>query len=146
MSDTSDAWPPVKEPLRRTLLRNVTIAGGVGVVTGLVRSSPLFVLSGALLALWPALGGHYVEIAFLNGVRARLPRARVVQVSARLLWWLAGGIVLGAAVIATAHALPLPAPSWRRLWVWGPLFVGIELVVHAVLALRGRPSFYRGDG
>jgi hypothetical protein len=27
-----------------------------------------------------------------------------------------------------------------------PVFVGIELLAHAVLALRGRPSFYRGDG
>jgi hypothetical protein len=38
------------------------------------------------------------------------------------------------------------APSWRRWWMAGPIFVGIELAVHAIIALRGRPNFYRGDG
>jgi hypothetical protein len=30
--------------------------------------------------------------------------------------------------------------------MWGPIFVCIEFAVHATLALRSRPSFYRGDG
>jgi hypothetical protein len=99
-----------------------------------------------LLALWPSLGGHFVEIAFLDGVRPRLPSATRVQASARLIWWLAGGTLLGGAMIATAHALPIAAPRWRWWWVGPPLFVGVELPAHAALALRGRPSFYRGDG
>jgi hypothetical protein len=45
----------------------------------------------------------------------------------------------------TAHALPIAAPPWRWWWIGAPIFVGLELAVHATLALRGRPSFYRGD-
>jgi hypothetical protein len=101
-----------------------------------------------LLALWPSLGGHYVEIAFLDGVRPRLPRGRLVQVSTRLVWWIAGGALLAAAMIATAHALPRPAPRWQwsLWWVGAPLCVGLELVAHSMLALRRCPNFYRGDG
>jgi hypothetical protein len=139
-------WPRVEEPIRRTLARNLAIAIVAGVVFAAVRRAPFLALPGTLLALWPSLGGHFVEIAFLNGVRPRLPRARVVQAPARILWWLAGGALLGAAAIATAHALPFHAPAWRRWWVGAPFFVGIELVAHATLALLGRPSFYRGDG
>jgi hypothetical protein len=116
------------------------------VVIALVRRAPFLALPWTLLALWPSLGGHFVEIAFLDGVRPWLPGARLVQASARLVWWLAGGALLCVALIATAHALPVVAPPWHRWWIGAPIFVGIELAAHATLALRGLPSFYRGDG
>jgi hypothetical protein len=139
-------WPRVEEPIARTLKRNFAIAMFVGVVIAAVRRAPFLALPWTLLALWPSLGGHFVEIAFLNGMRPRLPRARLVQASTRIVWWLAGGALLGGALIATAHALPITAPAWRRWWMGAPFFVGIELVAHATLARRGLPSFYRGDG
>jgi hypothetical protein len=142
----SEHWPRVDEPIRRTLARNLAIAFLVGVVLSLVRRAPFLALPGTLLALWPSLGGHFLEIAFLKGLRQRLPRARLVQASARLFWWLVGGALLGGALIATAELLPIVAPPWRWCWLGAPIFVCVELAVHAALALRGRPSFYRGDG
>jgi hypothetical protein len=141
----SERWPRVEEPIARTVARNLTIAVAVGAAFAAVRRAALLALPVTLLALWPSLGGHFVEIAFLDGVRPRLPRARLVQASARLVWWLAGGAILGTALIATAHALPIAAPRWRWWWM-APVFVGIELAVHAALALCRRPSFFRGDG
>jgi hypothetical protein len=35
-------------------------------------------------------------------------------------------------------------PAWW--WLGGIAFIGIELVAHLVLQLRGRPSFYNGLG
>ena len=134
------------EPILRTIARNLAIALVVGVVIALVRRASFLALPGTLLALWPSLGGHFVEVAFLNGVRPRLPRSRLVQVSARLLWWLVGGALLGSALTKTAKALTIVAPPGRLWWIWAPMFVCVELAVHAALALRGRPNFYRGDG
>jgi hypothetical protein len=136
----------IHEPMARTIARNLTIAIVAGVAVAVFRRAPFLALPNALLALWPSLGGHFVEIAFLDEVRHRLPRARLVRTSARLVWWLVGGSVLGAALIATAHALHVAAPPWRWWWMGAPAFVGIELAVHGVLALRRRPNFYRGDG
>jgi hypothetical protein len=136
----------VVEPLSRTFTRNFVIAAVATAVLALVRSGTFLAPSGLLLALWPSLGGHFVEIAFLDFVRQRLPRVRPVQAFVRLVWWVAGGALLGGAFIATAHALPIHAPPWGWWWMGAPIFVGIELVVHAVLALRRWPSFYRGDG
>jgi hypothetical protein len=141
-----EPWPPVDEPLTRTLRRTFIIAIVVGGVGALLARAPVLALPWMLLALWPSLGGHYVEIGFLNGVRARLPRHRLVQVLARLAWWLAGGALLGFAVILTPRVLPISAPPLRSGWMGAPIFVVIELVAHAGLALRGRPSFYCGDG
>jgi hypothetical protein len=139
-------WRRVKEPIGRTLARNLAIAIVAGAVISAFGRGRLFGLPGMVLALWPSLGGHFVEIAFLDGIRPRLPGARPVQASVRLAWWLVGGALLGGAMIATAHALPICAPPSHWWWMGAPIFVGLELGVHAILALRGRPSFYRGDG
>jgi hypothetical protein len=97
--------------------------------------------------LWPALGGHFVELVFLNGLRPRLPDGRGVQVAARLVVWFVGGVVLAAAMRWTAVALGadrwFPGPVW---WVAGFGLIVIELIAHGVLHLRGRPSFYNGRG
>jgi hypothetical protein len=77
--------------MARTLARNLSIAVVAGVVISVVGRVPFLPLPGMLLALWPSLGGHFVEIAFLDCVRRRLPRTRLVQASARLVW-AAGGL------------------------------------------------------
>src|SRR5438876_10209078 len=72
-------------PLRRTLARNVALAASVGVVFALQRHSLRLVLPVAALALWFSLGGHYVELAFVKGLRARLSQGRLTQAALRLL-------------------------------------------------------------
>ena len=135
-----------EEPLRRTLVRNVALAAGVGVVIALQRHRLRLLLPIAALALWFSLGGHYVELAFLNGLRARISQGRLIQVGLRLLVWFAGGVVLYVLMAASARVLPLEAPPLRMWWYGGLLLIGVELAVHGLLAMRGRPNFYSGHG
>ena len=133
-------WQPYREPLRTTLIRTSAIAlvmGGVSAsLTGGLARWPV----SALWMLWPAFGGHWVEVWFLNWLRPRIPEGRAVQVAARLSVWFVGGIVLLIGMVATGFA-------WRSpWWVGGLAFIGIELVAHLALQLRGRPSFYNGRG
>lgn len=138
---------PHHEPLRTTLLRTGTIALVVGAALALSRGGlarwPMF----TLLALWPAFGGHWVEVWFLNWLRPRLSLAPAVQVIARLAVWFAGGTVLAIGMGLTATALGgfrfLHWPTW---WIGGLAFIGIELIAHLVLQARGRPCFYNGRG
>jgi hypothetical protein len=103
-----------------------------------------------LLALWPTLAGHCVEVWFLNWLRPRLPDARAVQVAARIGVWFAGGVALAVAMGLTATVLGVRPPRWSEYgpawWIGGVAFIGIELIAHLVLQLRGRPSFYNGRG
>ena len=139
--------PTSREPLRLTLLRTVSIALFAGAVaalwTGRIARWPVL----TLLLLWPALGGHWVDLLFLNGVRSRLPRNPVVRRVARLVVWFIGGMLLAVGVRVTAWML-LDRPRMALLpWVTaGAAFIAIELVAHAVLQARGRPSFYNGLG
>ena len=135
-----------QEPLRRTLVRNVALAAGVGVVFALQRHRLGLLLPIAALALWFSLGGHYVELAFLTGLRARFSQGRLPQAGLRLLVWFAGGVVLYVLMAASARILPLDPPPLRMWWYGGLLLIGVELAVHGLLAVRGRPNFYSGRG
>jgi hypothetical protein len=140
-------WQPFQEPLRMTLLRNGTISILVGAAVarfwgGLARW-PLM----TLLVLWPALGGHWLEVCYLNWLRPRLAPTRGVQVVARVAVWFLGGIGFAFAMRLTATALSDFRPAhWPEWWLAGVALIFIELVAHLVLQLRRRPSFYNGRG
>jgi hypothetical protein len=139
-------WQPYREPLRATLTRTLSIAlvaGGVAALLsggGIKRWSLL-----SLVMLWPAFGGHWIDLLFLNGIRPHLPSTPVVQRLARLAVWFAGGILLAAGARLTAGVLLARTRlSWLTWATAGALFIGVELVAHAALHLRSRPSFYDG--
>jgi len=140
----STEWERVEEPLGSTLRRTVGIALAIGALFAFRSHHLRTLLPMAVVALWPSLGGHYVEIAFLNKLRPRLPRHRSVQVAARLATWLVAGVALYLLMACTALLLSLRFPPWSFCWLGGPAFIVIELLAHVGLALRGLPNFYDG--
>lgn len=150
MESDQTPWQPYREPVRTTLIRTGTIAAVIGAALvgrgGAWSRWPI----ATLLALWPALGGHWVELLFLNGLRPRLPRERIVQIIARLATWFAGGVALAACMRLTAELLNVPPARWSSSnqiwWVGGVGFIAVELIAHAGLAAFRRPNFYNGRG
>jgi hypothetical protein len=147
----SIAWQPYREPLSATLARTLAIALLLGAVLtrfwgGGVGRWPM----ATLLMVWPSLGGHYVELWFLNWLRPRLSSVRNIQVGARIAVWFAGGIVLALGMTLTGNAAGYSLPAFRLSW-WvaglaGLGFIAVELVAQLALLFRGRPSFYDGRG
>jgi len=138
---------PGHEPLKVTLARNF----GIALVAGGVLASrwggiARWPLATAVM-LWPSLGGHWLEMWFLNLVRPRFSDNRTAQVVTRIAMWFAGGAAivycmwLSATTMSGLRSNPL-LPWWGA----GLAFIGIELVAHAILQLRGRPSFFNGRG
>jgi hypothetical protein len=81
--------------------------------------------------------GHYVHALLL-----RIPEIKVgVGRIARVLGWFAGGLwcYVVARWLWTGYGRDLHDPPGL---LWGGCFVGLELVVHAPMKARGRPSFY----
>ena len=142
-------WQPFHEPLRRTLLRTGTIALVGGAVLARGRGGLTHWPAATLLMLWPALGGHWVEVGFLNHLRPRLPATRAVQVAVRIAVWLVGGAILALGMGLTAIALTgRRPPHWPTAWLAGGglAFIAIELIAHLVLQLRHRPNFFNALG
>jgi len=140
-------WQPYREPLRTTILRTGTIAIVVGALIARLWGGMARWPIATLLVLWPSFGGHWVEVWFLNWLRPRLSSARGLQVAARLGTWFVGGTCLAIGMALTAIELAgFPPARWLAWWLGGLAFIGIELVTHLVLQLRGRPSFYIGRG
>jgi len=140
-------WQPVREPLRATLTRTLGIALVGGALLSLRWGGLARWPAASVVMLWPALGGHFLELWFLNWLRPRLPRERGVQIAARVGLWFFAGAVFALAMWLTAGALTGQLPAARPVWsIGGLVFIGIELVAHLVLLLRGLPSFYDGRG
>jgi hypothetical protein len=140
-------WQPYREPLRRTLVRAGTIALVVGAVLARRWGGPGRWPLATLLALWFSFGGHWVELWFLNWLRPHLSVARGVQVGARIGVWFVGGTGLGLGMALTAMVLAGLRPArWPAWWLGGLALIGVELVAHLFLQLRGRPSFFNGRG
>lgn len=135
------------EPLSVTLARTIGIALVAGGVlahwSGGLGRWPL----ASALVLWPSFGGHWLELWFLNWLRPRLPDTRRVQIAVRLAVWFIGGVALAVGMQLTAIAFTgrRQAP-WAAWWIAGLAFIGVELVAHLALQLRGRPSFFNGRG
>ncbi len=144
MPDTVPLSTPASlEPLGATLRRNLLLAAGVGAGLALQSHSLQRWLPATLVMLWPTLGGHYLEIAFLTFIRPRLPQVSILRTMARILTWLAGGILFATAMQLTGHALgDARLATWPPLWIGALGMVGIELIVHAIHRLRGLPSFF----
>jgi hypothetical protein len=140
-------WQPYHEPLRVTLARTITIAAIAGAVLTRWWGGLSHWPDATLFALWFSFGGHWVELWFLNWLRPRLGAVRLVQAVSRVAVWFVGGIGLAFGVDLTAKIMPGFRQAWLPAWWLGGLaFIGIELVVHAVLQLSGRPNFYNGRG
>jgi hypothetical protein len=144
------------EPLRVTLLRTGLIAVGIGAVLALASGQMARWPMAALLAFWPAFGGHWVEVWFLDWLSPRLSSGPGVRVVARLCVWFVCGLVLAAGMNLTAMALTgfRAAPfsiwsvwsAWGHWWISGLGFIGVELIAHLAMHLRGLPNFYNGRG
>lgn len=136
---------PFTESWRATVLRTGGIALAIGAVPALVQRRLDVLPRVALFALWFTLGGHLVEMLFLNHV-ARLVAGRAAWVVARLACWLVGGSLLYAGALATRALLPGRTPPAGPLWLGGVGLIAIELAVHGLLRASGRASFFDGPG
>jgi hypothetical protein len=100
-----------------------------------------------LLCLWPALGGHFVELFFLNWLRPRLTGPRPLHTAVRIGVWFVGGTLLALGMWLTDQLFGPPHLRGSRLLAFGGVaFIIVELIAHLALHLRHRPNFYDGRG
>jgi hypothetical protein len=143
---TQPRWEPFTEPWRTTALRTGLLALGIGIGVGVYARRPALVPLATLLALWFTLGGHFLEVLFRNELRQRIGGRAAIQALARIASWFVGGSLLYAGASATRAILTGRGFAPWPWWMAGIAFVGVELLVHLLLRVRGELSFYDGRG
>lgn len=143
---------PYRESLAATLRRTLRIAAvlttlfvAILALAGRVTGSwgRLWLTSFPAI-LWFPLGGHYVELAYLNVLRMRFPAVHRHARAARIAVWFVGGLLLGMGMWWTWRALGNTLP-FELPWWWGmPAFVFVEFIVHGLLHLQRLPNFWDG--
>ena len=101
-----------------------------------------------ILKLYDWLCPHFANKGtFVARNAPHLPTAPAIQIAARIATWFAGGIILAICMRLTSAMLPgstaVRVPAW---WICGLAFIGVEMIAHLALQLRGRPSFYNARG
>jgi hypothetical protein len=136
-------FQPCREPVRTTLIRTVIIALVIALFISRFRLARLAIAF--LIALWPSLGGHFVELFFLNFLRFHISPSRPIQIIARLATWFVGGALIALAMQLTAAALTSIQPTRAPTLLAGAVgFILLELIVHGVLQILGLRNFYNG--
>ncbi len=153
--DTPASTPfpqPYRESAAATILRTFAIAvvlttvlSGVLYAAGLATGSPIRLwLTTFPAILWFPLGGHFVELVYLNFLRIRWPWWHRHRRSGRIIVWFLGGLPLGAGLWWTWTSLGNTLPAALPWW-WGmPFFVVVEFIVHGIRHTLGYPNFWDG--
>lgn len=153
-------FKPYRESLLATIIRTGAIALVGGSVACFIQLRHLPTTSAqwhSWLALvvfvaWISFGGHWVELAYLNGIRPRISRwSDLSLILVRLCVWTAGGVILFlGAVISQSLLMTAAAPPKSQivaaLLLGGPAFAAVEFVAHAFLWRAGKPSFWNRRG
>jgi hypothetical protein len=131
-----------REPFLTTLARNTIAAGLLAIVFlfALPRHGNLLwdYVDVFTLAFCFTFLGHYVDALLLRVREIELGAGRII----RVLGWFAGGLwcyIVGRWLWNLYGRDPHDLP--RLVW-GGVFFVVLELIAHAGLKARGRPSFY----
>jgi hypothetical protein len=138
-------WPRFHEPIRRTLVRNLAIAAVVGAAFAFWKRDAGLLFPFSALALWFSLGGHYVEVVFLNEIRPRISGARLMQRCARLATWFIGGAILYVCMAITARVLLVQPPRLGYGGAAGCFLLVLSFWRMPFLPCGAHPTFYNGS-
>jgi hypothetical protein len=153
-------FTPHRESLTATVTRTFAIAIVLAFMGNLIHFRHLPKTSGewhrwltlVVFVAWFSFGGHWVELAYLNGIRPKIAHWSDISLSfVRLTVWLIGGtILLLGAIMSRDLILNSEFPGYSNIFpavlYGGPVFCAIELVVHVLLFHRGKPSFFNFRG
>ena len=123
-SDPRGVNPPGPQPyretlgatLRRTLTITLFITTGLTLILPREGSYVRFWAVTYAAVLWIPLGGHYVELVYLNYLRMRWAWFHRHRYPARVLWWLVAGLPLGLGCWWTWLALGVRADFTLPWW------------------------------
>jgi hypothetical protein len=108
-----------------------------------VGMSKLFLFAAIWLMIFCIVfGGHWLELMFINYIKLLLPQNRILLYFARIIYWFLSAIPLFMLATWVGSLLINQGLRLGNWWAFGFFYIGIELLMHAIMHLRGKKSFY----
>jgi hypothetical protein len=88
-------------------------------------------------------GGHWLELIYINFIKFSLPKNILLLYLVRIVYWFLCSIPLlfMANLVFDLFSYKAHLPNW---WVFGFVYIGIQLFMHAIMQIRYKKSFYNG--
>lgn len=88
--------------------------------------------------------GHWLELFFINVIKFRLPRNIYVLYIVRVCYWFVSSILLFLIANAIRELLVSNSRQLGNCWSFGFLYIGVQLLMYAIMHIRLKKSFYNG--
>ena len=89
-------------------------------------------------------GGHWLELLFINFIKFGLPKSMLLLYFVRVCYWFLSSILLFLIANTVRNLLENKSGQLGNWWIFGLLYIGIQLVMYAIMQLRLKKSFYNG--
>jgi len=89
-------------------------------------------------------GGHWLELLFINQIKFALPKNMLLLYSIRIAYWFLCAIPLFFIAELVDNLFSHKTAHLGHWWTFGFFYIGIELLMHALMQISFKKSFYNG--
>lgn len=139
------------EPFLQTVIRTIITTTIIAIILVGLHLFPSGGLSKLTLSamIWlmvfcVVFGGHWLELMFINRIKFALPENIFVGYGVRIAYWYLYSIPLFFVMNLVENLFAYHAGHLGSWAVFGFLYIGIQLFMHAIMQIRFKKSFYNG--
>ena len=141
----------INETFQQTLIRAILAATIISVILYSTHVIPFNGKSkileyGVIWAVFFSIFfiGHWLELLFINVIKFYLPKNIFVLYIVRIFYWFVSSIPLFFIATALRELLVTKSRQLGNWWSFGFLYIGVQLLMYAVMQIRLNKSFYNG--
>ena len=141
----------ITETFLQTLVRTIITATIISLVLYSIHVIPFNGKSKLIeyAVIWAAFFsiffiGHWIELLFVNVIKFRLPRNIYVLYIVRICYWFVSSILLFLIANTIRELLVSNSRQLGNWWSFGFLYIGVQLLMYAIMQIRLKKSFYNG--
>jgi hypothetical protein len=139
------------EPFIRTVIRTILTTTIIAVILSWLHVFPAGEKSKLTLfeMIWSIVfcivfGGHWLELVFINYIKFSLPKNILLLYLIRIGYWFLCAIPLFFVAGLIYNLFSHRAGQLGHWWTFGFFYIGIQLLMHAIMHIRFKKSFYNG--
>jgi len=139
------------EPFIQTVIRTVVTTTIIAVILIWLHIFPSGEKSKLALfeMIWSAIfcivfGGHWLELLFINHIKFALPKSILLLYATRIAYWFLCSIPLFFMAEFVINLFSDKTAHLGQWWRFGFFYIGIQLLMHAIMQIRFKKSFYNG--